>query len=138
MCKCYEHTLVCYFSLNCCLDFVWIFCCQKFWITQASNLEITKKSMATLDSKFTTIYSHSNGCYKVVHLHYYIVSGSQPLRLVLCNQETLTKENLFKSVAKVGSVNLPPRLILKYIKEIRTRGKYCSKQLFMAWLLFIA
>ena len=22
---------------------VWIFCCQKFWIIQASNLEITKK-----------------------------------------------------------------------------------------------
>ena len=27
---------------------VWIFCCQKVWITQASNLEITKKIMATL------------------------------------------------------------------------------------------
>ena len=43
-CKCYEHTLVSYFSWNCCLDFVWIFCFQKIWITQASNLEITKKN----------------------------------------------------------------------------------------------
>ena len=43
MCKCYEHTLVFYFSWNCCLDFFWNFCCQKVWITQASNLEITKK-----------------------------------------------------------------------------------------------
>ena len=27
---------------------VWIFCCQKNWITQASSLEITKIMMATL------------------------------------------------------------------------------------------
>ena len=55
--KCYEFKLstellnamnTMLFLRNCCLDFVWIFCCQKIWITQASNLEITKKIMATL------------------------------------------------------------------------------------------
>ena len=43
----------------------------------------------------------------------------------------LTKANLFQSVVKVGSVNSPPKLILKYIKEIRTH-KYGSKQSFVA------
>ena len=40
--------------------------------------------------------------------------------------------NLFQLVAKVGSVNSPPRLIMKYIKEIRTLCKYGNKQSFVA------
>ena len=31
------------------MDFVWIFCCQIIWITQASNLEITKKNYGNTD-----------------------------------------------------------------------------------------
>ena len=45
-CKCCEQVF--YFPRNCCLDFLWIFCCPKIWITQASNLEITIKITATL------------------------------------------------------------------------------------------
>ena len=42
-CKCYEHTLVCYFRL--CLDFLLP---PKNWITRGTNLEITQKIMTKL------------------------------------------------------------------------------------------
>ena len=41
-CKCYEHILYVISHEIVVWNFVWIFCWQKNWITQASNLEITK------------------------------------------------------------------------------------------------
>ena len=54
------------------MDFVWIFCCQKIWITQASNLEITKKIMATLAMHYQKKSSHTPSdspkeYYKIYH-----------------------------------------------------------------------
>ena len=60
MCKCYEYKLNTELLKTCVsamttLEYVisheivvWIFCCQKIWMTQASNLEVTKKIMVAL------------------------------------------------------------------------------------------
>ena len=76
--------------------FVWTFCCQKNWITLASNLESTKKIMAKLHTQPMSAY--------ISHFCFSIFSFPAKLFPVLCQYfQTFTASSFILLTAFLSS-----------------------------------